>query len=228
MTLHPFVQTVAEMRFDNSFNPYMDRCEIHDREDAPHRRAMALSAIVERATREPIDAIWVGRDLGYRGGRRTGMALTDDVHIDRHAKRWGVETVRPTIGVAIAERTAAVVWSVLDQIDARIFLWNVFPLHPHESGQPFTNRQHNSRERRAGEDVLKYLIALTKPRHIVAIGNDAASAAARIAETVPVICVRHPSYGGQSQFLRQISELYEIRTLFHSLTAKGQNGATDI
>jgi len=46
------------------------------------------------------------------------------------------------------------------------------------------------------------------PSRIVAIGNDAAAAAHRITDSVPVICVRHPSYGGQTQFQRQISELY--------------------
>ena len=89
MNLHPFVKAVTAMRFDNCFNPYVDRCEIHDRLDAPDRRAKALSAMLESAAKEPIDAIWVGRDLGYRGGRRTGLALTDDVHISRHAK-WSV------------------------------------------------------------------------------------------------------------------------------------------
>src|SRR5690348_15042459 len=143
MNLHPFVGTVAALRFDNCFNPYVDRCEIHDRQDAPTRRAMALSAMIDSAARSPIDSIWVGRDLGYRGGRRTGLALTDDVHIDRHAKRWGLTAERPTTGTAVTERTAAVIWSMLEDIDARIFLWNVFPLHPHDSHAPFTNRKHN-------------------------------------------------------------------------------------
>lgn len=146
MSLHPFVDAVAALRFDNCFNPYSDRCEVHDHKDAPNLRAKALSAIVTSAARVPIDAIWVGRDLGYRGGRRTGLALTDDVHVGRHARRWGFSAERPTIGAAVAERTAAVVWRMLDQVDARIFLWNVFPLHPHKSGEPFTNRQHNTRE----------------------------------------------------------------------------------
>lgn len=217
MKLHSFVDDVAALRFDNCFNPYVDRCEVHDHEDAPYLRATALSAIVKSATREPIDAIWVGRDLGYRGGRRTGLALTDDFHINRHAKRWNLSAERPTIGAAIAERTAAVVWSMLDQIDARIFLWNVFPLHPHEVGEPFTNRQHNARERRAGEEVLQALITLLRPERIIAIGNDAAAAANRVADTVPVICVRHPSYGGQTQFIRQVSELYELSSQAKSL-----------
>lgn len=209
MILHPFVNAVADLRFDNCFNPYADRCELFDHDDAPRIRASALSAMVERAAVEPIDAIWIGRDLGYRGGRRTGLALTDDVHMGSHAKRWGLCAERPTIGEAVKERTAAVVWRVLDQIDAKIFLWNVFPLHPHQSGKPLTNRQHNARERRAGEEVLQGLVALLRPARIVAIGNDAAVAADRVTDLLPVIRVRHPSYGGQSQFLRQIQCLYE-------------------
>jgi len=210
VNLHPFVNALAALRFDNCFNPYVDRCEIHDHRDAPRRRAAALSAMVESAARAPIDAIWVGRDLGYRGGRRTGLALTDDVHIERHAQRWNFVAERPTIGLAVKERTATVIWGVLGQIDARIFLWNVFPLHPHEPGSPFTNRQHNVGERRAGEEQLNALIALLRPARIIAIGNDAALSVNRLTGTVPVFAVRHPSYGGQTQFLRQITELYDV------------------
>lgn len=210
MKIHPFVDAVASLHFEDCFNPYSDRCEVHDRRDAPRRRAATLSAMVHRAAKEPVDAIWIGRDLGYRGGRRTGLALTDDVHMAQHAMRWNIAQMpeRPTVGCAVAERTAAVIWGMLENIEARIFLWNVFPLHPHESGDPFTNRQHNARERRAGEEILKQLIVLLRPARIVAIGNDAAAAVNRITESVPVVCVRHPSYGGQTQFQRQISELY--------------------
>lgn len=210
MKLHPFVESVASLKFKDCFNPYSDRCEIHDRRDAPRRRSAVLSAMVFRAMESPVDAIWIGRDLGYRGGRRTGLALTDDVHIGQHVTRWNLEQPkdRPTIGSAVAERTAAVIWSMLDGIPARIFLWNVFPLHPHEADAPFTNRQHNVRERRAGEELLKQLIVLLRPSRIVAIGNDAAASAQRISDSIPITCVRHPSYGGQTQFQLQISQLY--------------------
>ncbi|MDP3760698.1 MAG: uracil-DNA glycosylase [Ramlibacter sp.] len=121
---------------------------------------------------------------------------------------------RPTKGAAVAERTAAVVWDVLDHIEERIFLWNVFPLHPHEPDDHFSNRAHNARERRAGEELLQVLVCLIRPKRLVAIGNDAALAAQRVASNgLPVIKVRHPSYGGQTEFVRQVTAL-------HGLTAQ--------
>jgi len=210
MNLHPFVRELAALRLNDCFNPYSDRCEIHDRSDAPASRAKALSEMLESAMEQPIDAIWIGRDLGYRGGRRTGLALTDDVHIECHVRRWGVVADRPTIGSVVAERTAAMIWSVLNQIDARIFLWNVSPLHPHESADQFTNRQHNAKERSIGEQLLRHLIDLVRPTRIIAIGNDAAAAASRMPGRTPMQRVRHPSYGGQKEFLQQVTRLYRV------------------
>jgi len=206
-----FVECLSALNFENTFNPYSNRCAIHDLDDAPKRRANTLQAMLEAATKSQIDAIWIGRDLGYRGGRRTGLALTDDVHISAHAKRWGISVERPTRGEVVAERTAAVIWSMLSQIEASIFLWNVFPLHPHEYHDPFSNRSHNSRERRVGEEILFQLILLLKPRRLIAIGNEAAKTAYHLANSHQVIQVRHPSYGGKTQFLKQIKELYALQ-----------------
>src|SRR3546814_12884679 len=119
-----------------------------------------------------VDAVWIGRDLGYRGGQRTGLALTDDIHVDQHAQRWSVRAERQTVGEAVAERTAAVIWGMLDQIEQPVFLWNVFPLHPHEAGSPFTNHQHNARERQAGEEILNLLLSLLQPRRVLAISSE--------------------------------------------------------
>jgi hypothetical protein len=211
MTPSQFVNSLKEVRFDSVFNPYADRCEVHDLDDAPDRRVKALLGMLSAATNTEIDAIWIGRDLGYRGGRRTGLALTDDVHLSIHATRWNISVERATTGSMVAERTAAVIWSMLASVTAPVFLWNVFPFHPHVPGDPFTNRSHNARERTVGEAILAELILILRPRRLVSIGNDAAKTASRLAGLANVVQVRHPSYGGQRDFVNQIGCLYDVR-----------------
>lgn len=211
MTPVGFVEAVRSLSFRDTFNPYSDRCAVHDCADAPRRRCDALLAVLEVAAKSEVDSIWIGRDLGYRGGRRTGLAFTDDVNLFSHADRWGVSVKRSTKGRPVAERTARIIWEILNQIEAVVFLWNIFPLHPHKPSCPFTNRMHNARERRAGEVLLHQLVLLLRPRRLVAIGNDAASTACRVFRHNKVAQIRHPSYGGRSQFVEQTRELYGMR-----------------
>jgi hypothetical protein len=205
-----FLAALRGLRFDNVFNPYSDRCDVYDLSDAPDRRVIALQAILKAAASADVDSLWIGRDLGYRGGRRTGLALTDDKHLTTHATRWKIPIQRATKGAIVAERTAGVIWSMLALVTVPVFLWNVFPLHPHEPNNPFSNRSHKPHERSAGEELLWELIALLRPRKLVAIGNDAAKTAFRLSSTAEVVKIRHPSYGGQREFVDQIQALYGL------------------
>jgi uracil-DNA glycosylase len=218
MTPSQFVNSLKAVKFDDVFNPYSDKCEVCDLENAPKLRTAALMKVLQAAARTGVDAFWIGRDLGYRGGRRTGLALTDDVHLSTHATRWNLRVTRATIGSLVAERTAAVVWNMLSQVPAPIFLWNVFPFHPHMPGDPFSNRAHTRNERDAGEEILAELIGMLRPRRLVAIGNDAARTAERFAQRAEVIHVRHPSYGGQRDFEQQIQSLYDLKAKTDQLT----------
>ena len=108
----------------------------------------------------------------------------------------------------IAERTAAIVWSVLTRIGEPSVLWNIFPLHPHEANDPFSNRCHTKAEREATWPLLTALIAMIKPRRIVAIGRDAGQALSGLEIAVDV--VRHPSYGGQAEFISGVNTIYNL------------------
>lgn len=203
-----FVRELRGLDFEDAFNPYSNRCPVYDKKDAPECRSRILLSLLKATLDQDVDAVWIGRDLGHRGGRRTGLSFTDDVHFRMHLKRWGLSFKRPTKPPVVAEQTAGVVWHILSQIEAAVFLWNVFPLHPHEPDNAFSNRRHNSVERNAGEELLSELIRLIKPRRLIAIGNDASNTAHRLSSRQKVFKVRHPSHGGQAQFLREVQELY--------------------
>ena len=206
MNIEDLVSALASIRLANVFNPYADVCPVHDRPDAPAARRANLIGFLKAAKRLRTDTIWMGRDLGYRGGRRTGLALTDERHLPVIASIYGSRAGQATVGPPMAERTAAEIWAILSRLSAPPFLWNVFPFHPHEPDDPFSNRKFTARELAAAHGINQALIQELGIRRIVAIGQDAAHYSAGFG--VEVIAVRHPSYGGVNEFRAGIQTLY--------------------
>lgn len=215
MTPKSFVAALADMRLPAVFNPYGDYCQVHDRADAPRRRQKNLEVFLEAALASRAETIWIARDLGYRGGRRTGVPLTDEVHLaDLGRLLGGIRLERATRGPVVAERTAAIVWKVLSRIDQPVVLWNIFPFHPHEPDDPFSNRCHTRAEREITLPLLQALIDMVRPNRLVAIGRDAQLALQDL--NIPVATVRHPSYGGQGEFVAGLYSLYGVSDVAQS------------
>lgn len=205
-----FVNQLKSVHLASVFNPYADTCAVYDKEDAASIRCKNLRDYFKAAIAYDIDTIWMGRDLGHLGGRRTGMALTDEHHLpDVHLVYAGFKPVRATHGIAIKERTATEIWSLLREVHKPPLLWNVFQFHPYEPGNPFTNRKFSTQELKATTELNATLISWLRIKRIVAIGGDAARYSQQFG--VKVVAIRHPSYGGISAFRQGICEEYQLQ-----------------
>ena len=217
MNSKKFVRELTGYTGTSVFNPYSDICKVFDKRNANLIRLKNLELILGELSSKEVDAIWIGRDLGHRGGRRTGLALTDEGSLEIASELWGVELTQATKGQVFYERTAANIWSSRQFINSNIFMWNVFPFHPHKSENPFTNRSHTARERDSGLSILEALLTILRPQKIVAIGNDAYKCSLKVHDQDKVFKVRHPSYGGEREFSSQISQLYGMSRSQQSL-----------
>ena len=202
-----FVDAVAALRMDGCFNPYADRYDPFDVEDAPMLRRSNLRHVLSAAARTTVADLWIGLELGHNGGRRTGLAMTDDRHLVAHGTRFGVENrmIAPTKAGPANELTAGVVWEALSKVERPVFLWNVVPVHPHRPSEPLSNRRHTAAEREVCLPYLLELIKLLRPTRIIAVGKEASAALTRTGHHhVPV---RHPAFGGKRRFIEQIAAL---------------------
>ena len=204
-----FVDSIAGIESPLAFNPYTDICPIADNAKSPEIRRANLAISLQGCMSAERCSLWIGRDLGYRGGRRTGVALTDEVTLANYGNLIGVEGLqKATVGPVVQERTANVVQTLITRIQRPVFMWNVFPLHPYTKDGLLTNRKHSSHERGISAFAIEWLVAHLRIDMIVAIGRDAQEALRAMG--LNAIEARHPSYGGQTEFISMLSDSYAL------------------
>src|ERR1051326_4767676 len=214
MMVDEFVGQLSSISLPNVFNPYRDVCSVSDHPGSPAIRRQNLRFFLNAVLKREARSVWLGRDLGYLGGRRTGIALTDEFHLATLEKTFGVVgLLKATTSeeAATKERTATEVWKLLTKINEPIVLWNAFPFHPFDEDQPLSNRRHTAQEFDLCRQILATLLEWLEPETVIALGADAEAAVLNIGRKCER--VRHPSYGGQTDFDREISRIYARSSL---------------
>ncbi len=64
-----FLAEFCALRFEHPFNPFADRCAVHDRTRAPQARAKILLALLVAAERRGTRSLWLGRERILAVGR---------------------------------------------------------------------------------------------------------------------------------------------------------------
>ncbi|HLV34807.1 MAG TPA: uracil-DNA glycosylase [Spirillospora sp.] len=162
-----------------------------------------LQAMVERRP----DTLLVMEAPGYRGCRLTGVPVTSRrillegvPDLELFGSERGFQDVpEPGFERVQGEQSATIVWGTLRQIGVVPLIWNTFPFHPHQPGQPLTNRRPRAPETALGTTFLRDLLDWFAPSRVIAVGNVAYATL----ESMAVMCerVRHPAQGGKNDFV---------------------------
>jgi uracil-DNA glycosylase len=148
---------------------------------SPELRARLRTYLEERCSAR---VLLVGEAAGYRGARVSGLPFTSE---------------RQLTGRGPGEASATIVRRVLDELgaDDEVLLWNLVPTHPHEPGNPQTNRRPTRAEIDAARPFLR---RLARGRRVLPVG--------RLAEAeLGGPYIRHPSHGGASEFRAALIQL---------------------
>lgn len=157
----------------------------------------------------PPDTLLIGEAPSYRGGRLTGIAFVSETvllsGVGSHlgtGRGYRKATAGPQLST---EASATMVWSTIRDMKPLPMLWNAFPFHPFQRGNPATNRVPDAAELALGQPFIESLIRLFPMRRIVAIGNQASLSMTKLG--IEHTKVRHPSMGGKNQFVEGMRRL---------------------
>jgi len=146
----------------------------------------------------PSPIVLVGEAPSWRGCRFSGIAFTAeslllDPDFPLDGRRTSAFRDRP-----LSEASATIVWGCLAEHFPRFLLWNALPLHPHQPGEPLSNRTPRRSEVAEYGAVLSGVLERVGAEVVVAVGRTAERSLDDLG--IDATYVRHPSHGGARAF----------------------------
>lgn len=150
----------------------------------------------------------VGEAPGYKGCKITGIPFTSGKVFENVAHPVLLQLKNKlSLSRIESENTATIVWSYLaTKVNTPLF-WNSFPFHPHNTGNQKSNRGPNSDEIAYGVRFLHALHEIFKPERIAGIGKAGVECAKQAFPSIEIKYIRHPSFGGKSDFIKGMNEI---------------------
>lgn len=185
------------------FNFYNNDLPGIDIPNGSKTRRENLKNYLESFPEDPVTLI-IGEAPGHRGCRFTGVPFT--------CERQFAEGRLPFSGRKTSaseqtksEPTANLFWEILSPFHPRFISWNCVPYHPHEAGEPLTNRSPSITELKNHLRILKGIISILEPTRIVAVGRKAEYSLTAL--RVPFDTVPHPARGNREPFRRALQSI---------------------
>lgn len=154
----------------------------------------------------------VGEAPGYKGCKLTGIPFTSekilikDYYFDVLGEEQGYKHVN-SIDKLQTEVSAFVVWNELNKYKELPVMWNIYPFHPFHFPNQNQNRKPSSAEIKIGKEIFIEFLNLFDIKKIGAVGKVSESGIRKLKLDIEIKYIRHPSYGGQTQFKKGLWEL---------------------
>ena len=215
LPIQSFLGILAKGPRDGShvFNPWHDydaRDGTPQRKTPEQRRANLVAYLEARSASARV--MLLGEAPSHRGCRFSGIAFCSEVELvnrrDLVANQALALTSTNAATKPMRERSAAVIWDEMDKGNCArgVVLWNAFPWHPFQDGEPSSNRRPKRSEVEEGSQAFEALLACFEHKlDVFAVGKVAEAALAELgAESAG--CLRHPSMGGDRLFRTQFRQ----------------------
>lgn len=187
----------------HTFNPYS-----HGQPENAARRHNLSHYLRMMQLHQP-SILLVGEAPGYRGCRLTGVPFGSPAilaggmpAVFENGDGWQRIDEWPHIW---REASATIVWEMLAGLRPLPLLWNALPFHPHQPGQPQSNRTPNKSELKWGRPFLAQILSIFPIQTIIAVGNKAEQALT--SWDIAHHKVRHPAHGGKLECKQGVQQI---------------------
>lgn len=186
---------------DFVFNPWSDSDETDNPEyDAPSVRRSNLKKYLQE--HKTAKYIMLAESPSY-GCRYSGIAMTSEDVMRKFPDIFKSCKTTSLYG-DIKEKTASIVWDVIQKREKEFVLWNTFVLQTHKNN--FSPRKPKAKEIESGLDVLKYFLDIFSGCKIISVGKTAQNTLLKYNLCNDSEYVRHPSCGGEKAFRLQMQK----------------------